>query len=40
MHLVHFHLHFLNHVPRGLVKLLQSFSLFSGLHVIMYGVAD
>jgi hypothetical protein len=40
MHLVYYHLHFLGPVPRGLVKLPQSFSVCLVLQVLIYGVAD
>ncbi len=40
MHLVYNHLPFFGHVPRGLVKLPQVFSLSSDLLAIICGVAD
>ncbi len=40
MYLVYYHFHFFTLVPRGLVKLPRTFSLYSVLHFLIYGVAD
>ncbi len=40
MHLVYYHLHFLCHDPRGLVKPPRMFSLYPILYVFLHGAAD